>query len=115
VVLCSPGLGVAAAVGLDLVGVLALYVALTAAYTRGSSTSRCSTSRSSPPGFFLRAVAGGVAADLYVSRWFLIVTASGSLFVTIGKRYAEKTGAAAERDTRRGPGAVLGRVPAARC
>jgi decaprenyl-phosphate phosphoribosyltransferase len=40
-------------------------------------------------GFFLRAIAGGASADLFVSRWFLIVAGGGSLFLVIGKRYAE--------------------------
>lgn len=40
-------------------------------------------------GFFLRAVAGGLAADIKVSQWFLIVAAGGSVFVVAGKRYAE--------------------------
>jgi len=40
-------------------------------------------------GFLLRAVAGGVAADIPLSQWFLLVAASGSLFMAAGKRYAE--------------------------
>lgn len=101
VVLLVAGLAVALAVGLDLFGVLALYIALTAAYTLRLKHVPVFDIALVASGFFLRAVAGGVAADLPVSRWFLIVTASGSLFVTIGKRYAEKTGAAAELRTRR--------------
>ncbi|KXO94414.1 phosphoribose diphosphate--decaprenyl-phosphate phosphoribosyltransferase [Tsukamurella pulmonis] len=42
-------------------------------------------------GFLLRAVAGGVAAELPkgLSQWFLLVMAFGSLFMAAGKRYAE--------------------------
>ncbi|MGW0039616.1 decaprenyl-phosphate phosphoribosyltransferase [Gordonia sp. NPDC003376] len=42
-------------------------------------------------GFLLRAIAGGVAAELPngLSRWFLLVMAFGSLFMAAGKRYAE--------------------------
>ncbi|GEE00439.1 decaprenyl-phosphate phosphoribosyltransferase [Gordonia spumicola] len=42
-------------------------------------------------GFLLRAIAGGVAADLPngLSKWFLLVMAFGSLFMAAGKRYAE--------------------------
>ncbi len=101
VMLLVAGLGVAVAVGLDLVGILALYVVLTAAYTLRLKHVPVFDIAIVASGFFLRAVAGGVAADLPVSRWFLIVTASGSLFVTIGKRYAEKTGAASALATRR--------------
>lgn len=40
-------------------------------------------------GFLLRAIAGGVATDLPLSQWFLIVASFGSLFLVTGKRYAE--------------------------
>ncbi|MCC5697358.1 decaprenyl-phosphate phosphoribosyltransferase, partial [Klebsiella pneumoniae] len=40
-------------------------------------------------GFLLRLVAGGAAAELPISQWFLLVTAFGSLFMVAGKRYAE--------------------------
>jgi len=40
-------------------------------------------------GFVLRAVAGGVAVGVPISRWFLIVTSFGSLFLVSGKRTAE--------------------------
>lgn len=40
-------------------------------------------------GFLLRAVAGGVAAEIPLSQWFLLVAAFGSLFMAAGKRYAE--------------------------
>jgi decaprenyl-phosphate phosphoribosyltransferase len=40
-------------------------------------------------GFLLRSMAGGLAADIPLSRWFLIVAAFGSLFMVAGKRYSE--------------------------
>lgn len=40
-------------------------------------------------GFLMRAIAGGVAAGITLSPWFLLVTAFGSLFMVSGKRYAE--------------------------
>jgi decaprenyl-phosphate phosphoribosyltransferase len=40
-------------------------------------------------GFLLRAVAGGVAAAIPLSQWFLLIMAFGSLFMAAGKRYAE--------------------------
>ncbi len=40
-------------------------------------------------GFLLRAVAGGVAADVPLSRWFLTVATFGSLYIVAGKRFAE--------------------------
>jgi decaprenyl-phosphate phosphoribosyltransferase len=39
--------------------------------------------------FVLRAIAGGVAVGVPTSRWFLIVTSFGSLFLVSGKRNAE--------------------------
>ena len=40
-------------------------------------------------GFALRAIAGGVAASVVLSDWFLIVASFGSLFIVAGKRHAE--------------------------
>jgi decaprenyl-phosphate phosphoribosyltransferase len=40
-------------------------------------------------GFLLRAIAGGAAAGIALSQWFLLATAFGSLFMVAGKRYAE--------------------------
>jgi decaprenyl-phosphate phosphoribosyltransferase len=40
-------------------------------------------------GFLLRAIAGGAAAGIALSQWFLLTTAFGSLFMVAGKRYAE--------------------------
>ncbi|CAN5767748.1 decaprenyl-phosphate phosphoribosyltransferase [soil metagenome] len=40
-------------------------------------------------GFVIRAIAGGVATDIGLTEWFLIVTSFGALFVVAGKRYAE--------------------------
>jgi decaprenyl-phosphate phosphoribosyltransferase len=40
-------------------------------------------------GFVLRAVAGGVAAPVALSRWFLLVVTFSAVFVAAGKRYSE--------------------------
>jgi decaprenyl-phosphate phosphoribosyltransferase len=40
-------------------------------------------------GFLLRAIAGGVAVALPLSRWFLIVASFGSLLIVAGKRLSE--------------------------
>ena len=40
-------------------------------------------------GFLMRAVAGGLAADIALSQWFLLVSGFGSLFIVAGKRYSE--------------------------
>lgn len=41
-------------------------------------------------GFVLRAIAGGVAVNVPLSRWFLLVTSFGALFLVIGKRAGER-------------------------
>jgi decaprenyl-phosphate phosphoribosyltransferase len=40
-------------------------------------------------GFVLRAAAGAVAVDVEMSKWFVLCTVFGSLFIVTGKRYAE--------------------------
>ena len=52
-------------------------------------------------GFLLRGIAGGVAAGLHLSQWFLLVAAFGSLFMVAGKRYSELMLMGDETATRR--------------
>ncbi len=52
-------------------------------------------------GFLMRAVAGGIAADLLLSQWFLLVSGFGSLFIVAGKRYSELHTLGSESGTRR--------------
>jgi decaprenyl-phosphate phosphoribosyltransferase len=52
-------------------------------------------------GFLLRGIAGGVAAGLPLSQWFLLVAAFGSLFMVAGKRYSELVLIGDDADTRR--------------
>ncbi len=56
-------------------------------------------------GFVLRAIAGGVATNVELSTWFLIVTSFASLFIVAGKRHAEVmtlgTGAVGHREALR--------------
>ncbi len=40
-------------------------------------------------GFLFRAMIGGLAAELPLSRWFLLTAGFGSLFMVAGKRYSE--------------------------
>lgn len=51
-------------------------------------------------GFVLRGLAGGAAVDVPVSRWFVLVTSAGALFVVAGKRYAELRASGSARATR---------------
>jgi len=52
-------------------------------------------------GFLLRGIAGGVAAGLLLSQWFLLVAAFGSLFIVAGKRYSELVLVGDAADTRK--------------
>jgi len=52
-------------------------------------------------GFLLRAMAGGVASDIALSQWFLLVAAFGSFFMVAGKRYSEIKSLGSEAGTRK--------------
>jgi decaprenyl-phosphate phosphoribosyltransferase len=52
-------------------------------------------------GFLMRAVAGGLAAALPLSQWFLLVAGFGSLFIVAGKRYSELHTLGSDAGTRR--------------
>jgi decaprenyl-phosphate phosphoribosyltransferase len=75
--------------GAPLVGVLLAYVALCVAYTFVLRDMALLDLAAIAGGFLLRAVAGGVATDVPLSMWFLIVAGFGSLFLAAGKRRAE--------------------------
>ena len=89
VVLLAAGMGVAALARWQLVVVLAVYVAVQVAYTLRLKEMPVFDIVAVASGFVLRAVAGGAAAPVEISQWFLIVAAFGSLFIVAGKRSAE--------------------------
>ena len=86
------GLALALAVRPALAGVGVGYLALTAGYTLWWRSVAVADIAAVAGGFVLRALAGGVATSVPVSRWFMLVTSFGALFVVAGKRYAELTG-----------------------
>jgi decaprenyl-phosphate phosphoribosyltransferase len=69
--------------------VLVLYVASSVAYSAGVKRQPVFDLALVTAGFALRAVAGGVAAQVPLSEWFLLVACFGSLFMVAGKRYAD--------------------------
>jgi len=89
VVLMLAGLGVAALVNVNLLIVVAVYLAAQLSYCfwlkRQPVLDICIVAS----GFLLRAIGGGVAAELPLSQWFLLAASFGSLFMVAGKRYAE--------------------------
>jgi decaprenyl-phosphate phosphoribosyltransferase len=68
------------------------YLALTTTYTLWWRSIAVADIAAVTAGFVIRAIAGGVAIDVPVSRWFVIVTSFGALFLVAGKRYAELLG-----------------------
>jgi decaprenyl-phosphate phosphoribosyltransferase len=89
ILLLAGGFAVAAAVRLELLIVVASYVTLTTAYTLWLKHVEVVDIVAIASGFILRAVAGGAAVDVPLSRWFIIVASFGSLFIVAGKRHGE--------------------------
>lgn len=75
--------------GNGLAIVVAVYIALQLGYCFGWKHQPVIDIALVSSGFMLRAMAGGVAASIVLSQWFLLVAAFGSLFMAAGKRYAE--------------------------
>jgi len=82
-----------------MTGLLALYAAITLSYSLWLKEIAIIDLAAVASGFVLRAISGGVAADVPISDWFLIVASFGSLFIVAGKRHAEHV------DLREGRGA----------
>jgi decaprenyl-phosphate phosphoribosyltransferase len=98
VLLLGGSVVISALVSTPLAIVMAVYVAVQLGYCFGLKHQPVIDMCIVSSGFLLRTVAGGAAAKLYISPWFLLVTAFGALFMVAGKRYAEiilaeKTGA----------------------
>jgi decaprenyl-phosphate phosphoribosyltransferase len=75
--------------GWALLAVVAGYIVLSFAYTFWLRSIALLDLGAIAGGFLLRAVAGGVASDVPLSMWFLMVAGFGSLFLAAGKRRAE--------------------------
>jgi decaprenyl-phosphate phosphoribosyltransferase len=73
----------------NLALVMAVYLSLQLAYCYGLKHQAVIDICIVSSGFLIRAIAGGVAAGIPLSQWFLLVMAFGSLFMAAGKRYAE--------------------------
>ncbi|HET8994663.1 MAG TPA: decaprenyl-phosphate phosphoribosyltransferase [Rhodococcus sp. (in: high G+C Gram-positive bacteria)] len=73
----------------QLAVVIAVYIAIQLAYCFGLKHQAVLDICIVSSGFLIRAIAGGVAAEIPLSQWFLLIMAFGSLFMAAGKRYAE--------------------------
>jgi decaprenyl-phosphate phosphoribosyltransferase len=69
--------------------VLAVYVAIQFAYSYYLKHQPIYDLAAVAAGFVVRAIAGGVAAGVPISQWFLLVATFGSLLMVTGKRLAE--------------------------
>ncbi len=72
-----------------LAAVIGVYLVVCCAYTFALKSVPVVELACVASGFVLRAMAGGEAAHVSLSPWFLIVTSFGSLFVVAGKRSVE--------------------------
>jgi decaprenyl-phosphate phosphoribosyltransferase len=89
VVLAFVGVAGASAITPGLGAVACGYLALTASYSLWLRRVVLADILVIAAGFVLRAIAGGVATDIYLSRWFVIVTACCAVYLVAAKRYAE--------------------------
>ena len=88
-IVCGLVLALAVAPGVALVGLG--YIALTVSYSWLWRHVPLVDLIALAAGFVLRAVAGGVAAPVGLSRWFVLVVTCAAIFVAAGKRLAEVT------------------------
>ena len=88
-VLLVAGIGLAATTRWQAALVVAGYVALTSLYSTLLKHVAVVDLVAVAAGFVLRAVAGAVATDVQMSKWFSLTTSFASLFIVAGKRYAE--------------------------
>jgi decaprenyl-phosphate phosphoribosyltransferase len=83
------GIGLAATTRWQTALVVAGYVVLTSLYSTVLKHIAVVDLVAVAGGFVLRAVAGAVATDVAMSKWFLLTISFASLFIVAGKRYAE--------------------------
>lgn len=89
IILVLLSVGISLAVRPALAAVIIVYFVFTLAYSLFLKHEPVIELALLAMGFLLRAIAGGVASDLPISQWFLIVAGFGSLFMAAGKRASE--------------------------
>ncbi len=109
--LMTAGLALCAAVRPALAGVGAGYVVLSLSYAVLWRRLLWFDIAAIAGGFVLRALAGGVAAPVALSRWFVLVVSAAAIMIAAGKRWAELQRSVAQGTSRRG---VLERYTPAR-
>ncbi|ORB30734.1 decaprenyl-phosphate phosphoribosyltransferase [Mycolicibacterium parafortuitum] len=89
VVLAVVSLGISLLASVNLTIVIAVYIAMQLAYCFGLKHQAVLDICIVSSAYLIRAIAGGAAAGIPLSQWFLLVMTFGSLFMVAGKRYAE--------------------------
>ena len=89
VVLGLAALGISLIASTNLTVVIAVYIAMQLAYCFGLKHQAVLDICIVSSAYLIRAIAGGAAAGIPLSQWFLLVMTFGSLFMVAGKRYAE--------------------------
>jgi decaprenyl-phosphate phosphoribosyltransferase len=89
VVLFLGSLAVASVTSMQLLIVIAVYIAVQLGYCLGLKHQPVIDICIVASGFLIRAIAGGAASNIPLSQWFLLAAGFGSLFMVAGKRYAE--------------------------
>ncbi len=95
------GLGLGFATSLPLGITLVVYVGLQLLYSAFLKHLPVVDLAMVSSGFLLRAIAGGVASEIALTQWFLLVAAFGSFFMVAGKRYSELKALGSGAGTRR--------------
>jgi 4-hydroxybenzoate polyprenyltransferase len=88
-VLAAAGALLATALGRGMMSVVAVYAVLQVLYSYGLKDVVIVDVMAIATGFVLRAVAGGIAIDVYVSPWLMICTFLLALFLGFSKRRHE--------------------------
>ncbi len=97
IVLIAGGIGLGFVADWHLSVTVAIYVAVTTAYSLWLKHVVILDVVAVASGFVLRAIGGATATGVPVSDWFFIVTSFGSLFIVTGKRQGE-VGELADQD-----------------
>ncbi|MFZ5849050.1 MAG: decaprenyl-phosphate phosphoribosyltransferase [Actinomycetota bacterium] len=100
-VLAAGSVALAATASVALVVLMLGYLALQVAYVLSLKHQAVLDIAVVASGFLLRGVAGGLASDIRISEWFLLVAGFGSLFIVAGKRYSELRTLGGDGGTRR--------------
>ena len=87
----AAGLGLSLIAGWALFAIACAYIALNVAYTGWLRRVAIADIAVIATAFVLRATAGGAAAHIPISRWFLVVVSFSALLVAAGRRLADLT------------------------